>query len=95
MEDAMQIRRLCLWLTMGVLIAASPASAQTSAPASPGPNSIPKPADNLSEKLNRSNGVVQPKEVDPGIEKPAPRAGDPNVIAPPGAAPGTPAPQPK
>jgi hypothetical protein len=53
------------------------------------------PAQNLSDKLNQSNGVIHPKEVDPGIEKPAPKAGDPNVVPPPGTPGGTPAPQAK
>ena len=53
------------------------------------------PAQNLSEKLNRSNGVIHPKEVDPAIEKPAPKVGDPNVVPPPGTSGGASAPQPK
>ena len=53
------------------------------------------PAQNLSEKLNQSNGVIHPKEVDPAIEKPAPRARDPNVVPQPGTSGGAPAPQPK
>lgn len=50
---------------------------------------------NLSEKLNQSDGVIHPKEVDPAIEKPAPQARDPNVVPPPGTSGGAPAPQPK
>ena len=53
------------------------------------------PAQNLSERLNQSNGVIHPKEVDPAIEKPAPKAQDPNVLPPPGTSGGAPAPQPK
>ena len=53
------------------------------------------PAQNLSEKLNQSNGVIDPKEVGPAIEKPAPKAGDSNVAPPPGTSGGAPAPQPK
>jgi hypothetical protein len=53
------------------------------------------PAQNLREKLNQSNGVIDPKEVDPAIEKPAPKAGDSNVAPPPGTSGGAPAPQPK
>jgi hypothetical protein len=33
--------------------------------------------------------------VDPGIQKPAPKTGDPNVVPPPGTSGGAPAPQPK
>ena len=53
------------------------------------------PAQNLSEKLNQSDGVIHPKEVDPAIEKPAPQARDPNVVPPPGTSGGAPAPKPK
>jgi hypothetical protein len=53
------------------------------------------PGENLSEKLNRSNGVIHPKEVDPTIEKPVPKTGDPNVVPPPGTSGGAPAPQAK
>jgi hypothetical protein len=67
------------------------------------PNSTPTPTaplesipgKNLSEKLNRSNGVIHPKEVDPAIERPAPKTRDPNVVPPPGTSGGGPAPQPK
>jgi hypothetical protein len=78
--------RLCL-LAVGVTLA-GPALAQSPSPA-PGettPQATPAaPAQNLSDKLNQSNGVIHPKEVDPAIEKPAPNAGDPNVVPPPGA----------
>jgi hypothetical protein len=53
------------------------------------------PGENLSKKLNQSNGVIHPKEVDPAIEKPAPKVGDPNVVPPPGTSGGAPVPQPK
>ena len=43
------------------------------------------PAQNLSEKLDQSNGVIHPKEVDPAIEKPAPKTPNSNVIPPPQA----------
>jgi len=87
------VSRLCL-LVIGVAFAAGPAFAQ--APSSgPGKAAPGAPAQSLSKKLSRSNGVIHPKEVDPGIEKPPPKAGDPNVIPPPGTAGGPPAPQPK
>src|SRR5271166_3514451 len=35
------------------------------------------PAQNLSEKLNQSDGVIHPKEVDPAIEKPTPQGARP------------------
>jgi hypothetical protein len=99
--------RLCL-LVAGVTLVAGSAFAQapnpTPTPEAP-PDSVPgettpgakptAPAQNLSEKLNQSNGVIHPKEVDPTIEKPAPKTGDPNVVPPPGTSGGAPAPQPK
>jgi hypothetical protein len=95
--------RLCLFVT-GVTLVAGSAFAQapnpTPTPAAPldsvqSETTPGVPAQNLSEKLNQSNGVIYPKEVDPAIEKPAPKAGDPNVVPPPGTSGGAPAPQPK
>jgi hypothetical protein len=99
--------RFCL-LVAGVTLVAGSAFAQATNP-TPTPtaplDSVPgettpgarptAPAQNLSEKLNESNGVIHPKEVDPAIEKPAPNAGDPNVVPPPGTSGGALAPRPK
>jgi hypothetical protein len=97
---------LCL-LVAGVTLVAGPARAQAptapaptapldSAPGENTPGAKPTaPAENLSKKLNQSNGVIHPKEVDPGIEKPPPNARDPNVVPPPGTSGGASAPQPK
>ena len=98
--------RLCP-LVAGVILAGGAAYAQAPSPA---PNPTP-PLDwgpskatpdakatappSLSKTLNQSNGVIHPKEVDPGIEKPPPRTGDPNVVPPPVATGGASAPQPK
>ena len=79
---------LCL---AAVALSAGSALAEANSPAA---NPQPAPGQSLSDKLSRSNGVIHPKEVDPAIEKPAPDPQDQNVI-PPGAAPGSPAPQPK
>ena len=87
-------------LAAGALLLAGPAFAQAPSPApldavpeKVAPNAKPsEPAQNLSEKLNQSNGVIHPKKMDPAIEKPAPRTGDPNIIPAPE---GSPAPQPK
>src|ERR1700733_8501552 len=91
--------RLCLTVA-GVALVAASALAQTPTPAAPldsvqNETKPGAPAQNLSEKLNQSNGVIHPKEVDPAIEKPAPKAGDPNVGPPPGTSGGAAAPQPK
>jgi hypothetical protein len=78
-----------------VLVAGS-AFAQATSPAPNQATPGAKPtAQNLSKELNQSNGVIHPKEVDPGIQKPAPQTGDPNVVPPPGTSGGAPAPQPK
>ena len=95
-------------LVAGVTLVAGSAFAQTpnpaptqtapvdSVPSGATPDAKPTaPAQNLSEKLNQSNGVIHPKEVDPAIEKPAPKAQDPNVVPPPGTSGGASAPQPK
>jgi hypothetical protein len=87
--------RFCLF---AATLAAAAAFAQTTSlaanDASSGANTS-APAQNLSKELSQSNGVIHPKEVDPAIQKPAPSTGDPNVVPPPGAAGGAPAPQPK
>jgi hypothetical protein len=95
--------RLCLLVAGVTLVAGSgfaQAPSQTPTPAAPLESTTPganptAPAQNLSEKLNRSNGVIHPKEVDPAIEKPVPQVGDPNVMPPPGTSGGASAPQPK
>jgi hypothetical protein len=87
--------RLCL-LVAGVTLVAGSAFAQAPNPeTTPGDAKPTAPAQNLSKKLDQSNGVIHPKEVDPAIEKPAPKVGDPNVVPPPGTSGGAPAPQPK
>jgi hypothetical protein len=84
-------------LVAGVTLVVGSALAQAPNPGetTPGDANPTAPAQNLSKKLNQSNGVIHPKEVDPAIEKPAPKVGDPNVVQPPGASGGAPAPQPK
>ena len=87
--------RLCL-LVAGVTLVAASAFAQAPNPGETTPgDATTAPAHNLSKKLNQSNGVIHPKEVDPAIEKPVPKVGDPNVVPPPGTSGGAPAPQPK
>jgi hypothetical protein len=84
-------------LVAGVTLVAGSAFAQAPNPAPTPTAPLDKPtepAQSLSEKLNQSNGVIHPKEVDPAIEKPAPNVRDPNVV-PPGTSGGAPAPQPK
>jgi hypothetical protein len=88
--------RLCLFVA-GVTFVAGSALAQ--APSLPSSTTAPldssAPAQSLTEKLNQSNGVIHPKEVDRAIEKPVPKVGDPNEVPPPGTSGGASAPQPK
>ena len=49
----------------------------------------------LSEKLDRSNGVICPPNVDPGIKAPTPSTGTMPIIRPPGSPGGNPDVQPK
>ena len=44
--------------------------------------------------FRRPRGVIHPKEVDPAVEKPAPKTEDTNVVPPPGTSGGAPASQP-
>ena len=85
-------------IVVGVSLVAGAASAQTTSPAPKDstPDAKPiAPGDNLSKKLNESNGVIHPKEVDPGIQKPRAQDRDTNVVPPPGTTGDRPAPQPK
>jgi hypothetical protein len=87
--------RLCLFVLGVTLIAGSAvaqASNQTPTPAVPVDSTTP---DANQTAPAQSNGVIHPKEVDPAIEKPPPKVGDPNVVPPPGTSGGAPAPQPK
>ena len=51
--------------------------------------------ESLSEKLARTDGVICPPNVDPGIKAPTPEAGKTPVIPPPGSPGGDPTVQPK
>ena len=82
-------------MIVAAALVAGSAFAQATSPATKNTPDANPPAQDLSKELNQSNGIIHPKEVDPGIQKPAPRTGDPNVVPPPGATGGAPAPQPK
>ena len=59
----------------------------------PPPEQIAPSDNNLSEKLSRQQGMLQPNAVDPGIRAPLPpRMSDPMAVIPP---PGTPGGDPK
>lgn len=86
---------LALMLAPGAKAATPDATADaTRAPAPP--TDISKKPGNLSEKLNRNNGVIHPEgDIDPAMRKPAPPTGATPVIPPPGAPGGDTAIQPK
>ena len=90
----MVVSRLCLLVALVTIVVGS-AFAQAPTPAATDEATPCAPAQNLSKELSQSDGVIHPKEVDPAIEKPAPNAGDPNVVRPPGTPGGAPTPQPK
>ena len=101
-EKRQPLTRRIRAFAVAVVVAATPytvfaqAAPSTSDKAAPAPNSaFAKQPGNLSDKLNASNGVIRPKEVDPKIEKPAPSTGTSNVIPPPGSPGGAPGVQPK
>ena len=49
----------------------------------------------LSQKLDQTNGVICPPDVDPAMKAPTPKAGNTPVIPPPGSPGGNPNVQPK
>jgi hypothetical protein len=49
----------------------------------------------LGEKLNQTNGVICPPEIDPAMRAPTPKGADPSVIPPPGTPGGEQSVQPK
>ena len=91
-------RKLLVFAAIGAVAFCGPASAIEPAPATdaipgktaPGPDApktdLSKQNGELSDKLNRSNGVIRPEEgIDPKMQKPAPATGTMAVIPPPGA----------
>jgi hypothetical protein len=72
-----------LALIAGTLVGASTlvgAQAADSTPCTPQEQSN----QTLGEKLNQTNGVICPPEVDPAMRAPTPKGVDPSVIPPPG-----------
>jgi hypothetical protein len=81
---------LALMLAPGAKAATAPwriADGTNDAPGAPAPpTDIAKKPGNLSDKLNRNNGVIHPEgDIDPAMRKPAPPTGAMPVIPPPGA----------
>ena len=78
---------LVMLLSGGCLVGASAQTPPTGAEATK-PDGSRDPSGNLSEKLNRTDGVIVPQgNVDPDIHKPAPEPnpGSTPVIPPPGS----------
>jgi hypothetical protein len=90
------IARECIIALVVLFGGVVPAVCQTAG--SPPQNCVPgksSSADqNLSGKLSRSNGVLCPPNVDPGMTAPTPNKGTMPVIPPPGSSPSQPV-QPK
>jgi hypothetical protein len=76
--------RLCLLVAGATLVAGSAFGQAANPETTPSDAKPTAPGQNLSKKLDQSNGVIHPKEVDPAIEKPVPKTGDSNVVPPPG-----------
>lgn len=76
---------VALLLAPGANAAPAPWRIADATPAAP-PTDISKKPGNLSDKLNRSDGVIHPEgDIDPAMRKPAPPTGATPVIPPPGA----------
>jgi hypothetical protein len=92
-------RTIVIPVILGLGMAAtSPAFAQTPVKPVPQDPDSNRPDETLSEKLDRSKGVIRPPSgVDPEIRKPAPvpNPGTTRVIPPPGTRGGDPSVQPK
>jgi hypothetical protein len=92
--DRMTRSSLAALVLVFVMSSAAFAQAQTADPKACA-NTGNSPNQTLSEKLDQSNGVICPPNVDPGIKAPTPNAGKMPVIPPPGSPGGDPNVQPK
>jgi hypothetical protein len=75
--------------------AADSAPAQGTDPKACADNVQNSPNQSLSDKLDKSNGVICPPNVDPAMKAPTPHSGDMPVIPPPGSPGGDQSVQPK
>lgn len=82
----MRAHQLCL---AALLMLATPAAAQVGAdprpPDAPGPAlPPPQPGENLTDQLNRTDGVIPPtRNLDPDMTHPAPPVGTTPILPPP------------
>jgi hypothetical protein len=86
---------IALAMTSTAMTSTALAQAQTVDPKACSEAARNSSGQSLSDKLNQSNGVICPPNVDPGIKAPTPPAGKTPVIPPPGSPGGDPSVQPK
>ncbi|MFG1423713.1 hypothetical protein [Roseixanthobacter liquoris] len=88
---------LVLSQAMGVTGVAAQVGSDPRPPDAPGPTlPAPRPDENLSDRLDRTDGVIPPaRNLDPELTRPAPDVGTTPVIPPPGSPGGNPQVQPK
>ncbi len=89
-------------VTAFAIVATGSVYAASTSDSAPSVDSVPektapgtKPNENLSQKLDQSNGVIQPQNVDPKMDKPVTTTGSGDVIKPLGTTGGPPGPTPK
>jgi hypothetical protein len=80
---------------LGILLTGSTALSMAQAADSTGCTPQERSNQTLSQKLDQTNGVICPPDVDPAINAPTPNAGKTPVIQPPGSPGGNPNVQPK
>jgi hypothetical protein len=86
-------RRLFVFAAVAAALAnmAAGAPSTDATPGKSAPNDVPntdlsKQSGSLSDKLNKTNGVIRPEgAVDPKMQKAAPETGSTRVIPPPGS----------
>jgi hypothetical protein len=95
-REARAMYRKLLVLATAAAALCHAAMAQPAATSSGANTDLSKKNGDLSDKLNKSNGVIHPDDaVDPKMQRPAPATGEMPVIPPPGAPGGAPGVQPK
>ena len=79
--------KLLAFAAAGAVLCHAALAQQAAGPGADAPAAdLAKQKGNLSDKLNKSNGVIRPEgAVDPNMEKPAPSTGATRVIPPPAA----------
>jgi hypothetical protein len=89
------IAKIILALLVVTQAMRSTAQAQSNDPKACSDSARNSASQNLSDKLDQTNGVICPPNVDPGMKAPTPQAGKMPVIPPPGSPGGDQSVQPK